>query len=68
MLQRNSTGELRQIKRLQVERLYRNGMPIAQCCKTVGISLHTYYKWCSYEHMTKPEALEQPVCLLESEH
>ena len=49
MLQRNPTGELRQIKRLQVERLYRNGMSVARCCKAVGISVHTYYKWCSSE-------------------
>ncbi len=55
MLQRNPTGELRQIKRLQVERLYRNGMSVAQCCKAVGISVHTYYKWCSREETDAPE-------------
>ena len=67
-MDREQTVNLRQAKQLQVERLYHGGMSIAQCCKTVGISVHTYYKWCSREHMSTPDALEQPGCLLEGEH
>lgn len=48
-MDREQTINLRQAKQLQVERLYHSGMSIAQSCKTVGISVHTYYKWCSRE-------------------
>ncbi len=66
-MDREQTVNLRQAKQLQVERLYHSGMSIAQSCKTVGISVHTYYKWCSREHMPTPGVLEQPGCLLEGE-
>ena len=46
MLQRNLSDQMRQVKLLRVERLYQSGMPIAVSCRTVGISVHTYYKWC----------------------
>jgi len=62
----DQTRNLRQAKQLQVERLYHNGMSIAQCCKTVGISVHTYYKWCSREHLTTQETLEQPASMREN--
>lgn len=37
---------MQQVKLLRVEQLYKNGMSIANSCKTVGISVHTFYKWC----------------------
>lgn len=66
-MDRDQTSNLRQAKQLQVERLYHNGMSIAQCCKTVGISVHTYYKWCSREPLTAQNTLGRPADLFENE-
>ena len=45
MSQRNMSMEKRQVILLRVEELYKNGMSIANSCKTVGISVHTYFNW-----------------------
>jgi DNA invertase Pin-like site-specific DNA recombinase len=37
--------DLKEVKMLRVEQLYKNGFPIASACKMTGISVHTYYKW-----------------------
>jgi len=37
--------DLKEVKLLRVEHLYKNGMSIANACKMIGISVHTYYKW-----------------------
>lgn len=33
------------MKLLRIEALYNGGMTLEKCCKTVGISVHSYYKW-----------------------
>ena len=33
------------VKLLRIEALYKSGLPLNQCCKAAGISVHTYYKW-----------------------
>ena len=46
-MERNRSLEVQQVKLLRVELLYKNGMSIANSCKMVGISVHTFYKWCA---------------------
>jgi ACT domain-containing protein len=45
VLKNDRSVDLKEVKMLRVEHLYQNGFPIASACKTVGISVHTYYKW-----------------------
>ena len=45
MEQNDGAYKWTQVKLLQIEALYKNGLPLNACCKTAGISVHTYYKW-----------------------
>ena len=44
-LEKDRPFDLQEIKLLRVEHLYKDGMSIANACKTIGISVHTYYKY-----------------------
>jgi hypothetical protein len=45
MTRNNGEYEWALVKLLHIEALYKSGLPLNQCCKAAGISVHTYYKW-----------------------
>ncbi len=45
ILEKERSIDLQEIKLLRVEQLYKNGKSIADACKSIGISVHTYYKY-----------------------
>jgi len=44
-LEKDRSINLQEVKLLRVEHLYQSGMSIANACKSIGISVHTYYKY-----------------------
>lgn len=44
MLQNDNRTQI-QMSLLKIEALYGAGLSLQKCCKMVGISVHTYYKW-----------------------
>lgn len=44
MLVRSNQAQI-QLTLLRIDALYGTGLSLQKCCKIVGISVHTYYKW-----------------------
>lgn len=55
-LEKDRPFDLQEIKLLRVEYLYQSGMSIANSCKSIGISVHTYYKYRERLRVGSPQA------------